>query len=140
MMDQDRLKHCLAVANKMVEIGKLKSCNDEELKELFVLGFNHDIGYAFDTGVNHNEVGYNMLKKCDYKYSNEVLYHGKPDCSYKSFYLDILNCADMMIDKYGNDVGFDKRLEDIKSRYGESSIPYQNCLKLVDKLKMFIRG
>ena len=30
-------------------------------------------------------------------------------------YLDILNTTYMMIDKYGNDVSFDNRLEDIKN-------------------------
>ena len=43
--------------------------------------------------------------------------------------------ADMQIDKYGNDVGYTKRLEDIKSRYGEDSIPYQNCVKLINQLQ-----
>jgi len=33
----------------------------------------------------------------------------------------------MQIDKYGNDVGCDKRLEDIKSRYGENSDVYDKC-------------
>ena len=40
----------------------------------------------------------------------------------------------MQIDKYGNDVGYDKRLEDIKSRYGQESNVYKKCRKLVDKL------
>ena len=41
----------------------------------------------------------------------------------------------MQIDKYGNDVGYDSRLEDIKSRYGEESNIYINCKKLVDKVR-----
>ena len=41
----------------------------------------------------------------------------------------------MMIDKYGNDVGFDKRLEDIESRYGNDSLVYKRCLELVDYLR-----
>ena len=43
-MDEDRLKHSLAVARKMVEIGKEYNLNDKELQDLFVLGINHDIG------------------------------------------------------------------------------------------------
>lgn len=37
----------------------------------------------------------------------------------------------MQIDKYGNDVGYTKRLEDIKSRYGENSTPLKNTRKLL---------
>ena len=36
----------------------------------------------------------------------------------------------MQIDKYGNDVGYDKRLEDIKNRYGDNSIVYLKCFSL----------
>lgn len=41
----------------------------------------------------------------------------------------------MQIDKYGNDVGYDKRLEDIKMRYGENSQVYIQCQNLINKLK-----
>ena len=43
--------------------------------------------------------------------------------------------ADMQIDKYGNDVGYDNRLEDIKSRYGENSKVYTKVKTLVNNLK-----
>ena len=39
--------------------------------------------------------------------------------------------VDMQIDKYGNDVGYEKRLEDIKNRYGEDSIQYTNSYKII---------
>ena len=41
----------------------------------------------------------------------------------------------MQIDKYGNDVGFIKRLEDIENRYGKESKQYINAEKLIKKLK-----
>ena len=135
VVDNDRLKHSYAVANKMIELGKEKSLSEIELQELFLLGYLHDIGYEFGTNENHNSIGGNLLKESNYKYWQEVYYHGIPNSEYKSLYLDILNAADMMIDKYGNDVGFDKRLEDIKSRYGEDSIQYVNCFKIVNELK-----
>ena len=134
-MDNDRLKHCYAVANKMIEIGKEKGLTENELEELFMLGYVHDIGYQFGDNESHNIVGGNVLKKSNYKYWQEVYYHGVPDSKYKSLYLDILNTADMMIDKYGNDVGFDKRLEDIKNRYGKDSIQYINCVKIINELR-----
>ena len=48
---------------------------------------------------------------------------------------NILNMADMQIDKYGNDVGYDKRLEDIKNRYGENSTTYKNAEILISQLR-----
>lgn len=134
-MDNDRLKHSYAVANKMIELGKEKNLSEIELQELFLLGYLHDIGYEFGTNENHCSIGGNLLKESNYKYWQEVYYHGIPNSDYKSLYLDILNKADMMIDKYGNDVGFDKRLEDIKSRYGEDSIQYVNCVKMINELR-----
>ena len=93
---------------------------------LFLLGYNHDIGYDFCFDKKeHNIVGGELLKNNGYKYWKEVYYHGNPDCKYKSLILKILNMADMQIDKYGNDVGYEKRLEDIKNRYGEDSLPVQ---------------
>ena len=136
-MDLDRLKHSISVGRKMMEIGKEKNLADFELKELFLLGYNHDIGYEFsDKGINHNVIGGEILKENGFKHWKEVYYHGEVDSDYKSIYLDILNQADMQIDKYGNDVGYTKRLEDIKERYGEESIVYKKAYELVKKLNI----
>ena len=134
-MNNDRLNHSLAVANKMVEIGKSMGLSEVQLKELFILGYNHDIGYQFGNNENHNIIGGEILKQSNYKYWREVYYHGMSNAKYKSNYLDILNYADMSIDKSGHDVGFDKRLSDIKNRYGEDSVQYQNCVKIVNELR-----
>lgn len=134
-MDFDRLKHSFAVANKMVEIGKKYNLNENDLQDLFLLGYNHDIGYTLcSNNIEHNIVGGERLKENQYKYWKEVYYHGNPDCEYKSLFLKILNMADMQIDKYGNDVGYEKRLEDIKNRYGINSSQFINAVKIVDKL------
>ena len=135
-MDRNRIFHSLAVANKMVEIGKSYNLKEDKLEELFILGFNHDIGYKFSNNkIEHNIVGGNLLKNNGYKYWKEIYYHGNPNPSYKSLYLTILNMADMKIDKFGNDVGFKKRLEDIKMRYGEDSQEYKNANILISKLE-----
>lgn len=135
-MDQDRLKHSYAVAKKMMEIGKEKQLNNQEIEELFVLGLNHDIGYEFTiNGKNHNKIGGNILKSSCYKYWKEVYYHGELTNEYESLFLKILNQADMQIDKYGNDVGYVKRLEDIEKRYGKNSIVYNKCKDLVEYIK-----
>ena len=105
-MDEDRLKHSIAVARKMTEIGRKYNLNDDELKDLFILGFNHYIGYEYGDNSNHAHIGG-----------------------------EILNRADMQIDKYGKDVGYDKRLEDIKNKYGEESKTYEDAKILVGKLR-----
>jgi len=134
-MDNDRLKHSISVARKMVEIGRTYNLSDRELQELFMLGFNHDIGYEFsDKGLNHNVIGGAMLKENGYKFWQEVYNHGNPNANYSSLYLKILNMADMQIDKYGNDVGYEKRLEDIKNRYGENSNPYLCSKQIVENI------
>jgi hypothetical protein len=135
MIDKDRLNHSLAVAKKMVEIGRGYNLTDEQLQKLFLLGYNHDIGYEFGNNENHRIVGGNILKASNYQYWQEVYYHGEIDIEYNSMYLDILNQADMQIDKYGNDVGYDKRLEDIKSRYGDTLNIYNKAKLLIEKLR-----
>lgn len=61
MIDNDRLNHSLAVARKMVEIGKLYNLKDDELRDLYVLGFNHDIGYEYGNNSNHERIGGEIL-------------------------------------------------------------------------------
>lgn len=109
-IDENRLKHSLSVARKMVEISKKLNLDEDTQKEMFILGFNHDIGYEYDENNEHGKVGGIMLKNSGYKYWQEVYYHGEINIEYSSIYLDILNSADMQIDKFGNDVGFDGRL------------------------------
>ena len=134
-MNDDKLKHSYGVAKKMIELGKGINLTEDQVQELFLLGYIHDIGYQFGNNENHNIIGGKILKDNNYKYWKEVYYHGIPNCEYKSLYLDILNKADMMIDKYGNDIGFDKRLEDIRNRYGDDSIQYKSCVELINELK-----
>ena len=75
------------------------------------MGYNHDVGYEFsDEEISHNVIGGKILKENGYKYWKEVYYHGEVDSEYKSMYLDILNKADMQIDKYGNEVGYEKKI------------------------------
>ena len=134
-MDKDRLNHSYAVGKKMVEIGKEKNLSEEEQEDLFVLGINHDIGYQFGNNENHNELGAEFLKENGYKYWKEVYYHGKPNSEYSSIYLDILNEADMKINKEGQEVSYEERLDDIADRYGKESIQYQNAEKVISTLK-----
>lgn len=135
-MDEDRIKHSLGVAKKMMEIGKELGLSEADCRQLFILGLNHDIGYEFSRdGKNHGEIGGEILMRAGFNHWKEVYYHGRLTREYSSRYLDILNYADMQIDKYGNDVGIEGRLEDIKSRYGAESEVYLKCKEMVNSLK-----
>ena len=136
MIDEDRQKHILAVAKLMQENAKKFGLDEQEM---FTLGYLHDIGYAFGNGENHHIDGSELLKKQNYKYYKEVLYHGKPVENYSSRALDLLNFADMHIGKKGNYLTFDERLEDIKSRRGENSPHYQNSKKVIDRLQKLLK-
>lgn len=135
-MDEDRIKHSISVARKMVEIAKIKQLSDEEIKNCFIIGYLHDIGYEFtENGIDHNIIGGEILKNNNFKYWKEIYYHGETDIEYESLYLDILNQADMQVDKYGNDVGYDERLNDIKKRYGGNSKVYKKCCELINRIR-----
>ncbi len=135
-MDEERLRHSLAVARKMVEIAKEYKLSDSDIIKCFLIGYNHDIGYEFSKdGINHNIIGGKILKNNTVSFWREIYYHGKIQNEYKSEFLDILNMADMQIDRFGDDIGYDKRLEDIKDRYGVDSKVYIDCSKLISALK-----
>ncbi len=131
-MDENRSLHSLGVAKKMVAIGRSKGLKLSELNDLFTLGIVHDIGYEFGPGTEHQKLGGLVLKENGYRYWQEVYYHGLIQNEYSSLFLDILNQADMQIDKMGVDVGYSGRLEDIKSRYKEDSKVYASCVELVN--------
>lgn len=131
MIDDDRLNHIISVARLMKDKAEELGLDKEEM---FLLGFLHDIGYEFGDSEEHHIVGYQILEKQNYMYSKEVLYHGKPTDEYRSKALDLLNFADMHIDKKGNYVSFKNRLKDIKSRLGEHSMAYINSKKIIDDL------
>ena len=134
-MDDDRIKHSLAVAKKMVEIASNIGLSNEKIGDCFLIGLNHDIGYEFaENKLDHNKIGGEILKRTGFKYWKEIYYHGMITDEYNSLYLNILNQADMQIDKYGNDVGYEKRLEEIKKRYGDVSEEYKNSKKLINLL------
>ena len=134
-MDENISLHSLGVAKKMVAIGKSKGLKTSALNDLFTLGIVHDIGYEFGPGNEHQKLGGLVLKENGYRYWQEVYYHGVREDEYTSLYLDILNQADMQIDKMGKDVGYEGRLADIKSRYGEGSNVYASCVNLVNFIK-----
>ena len=132
MIDENRLKHIMSVARLMKDNAKVHGLDEEEM---FTLGLLHDIGYEFGGSEQHHTKGAEMLEKQNYKYFREVLFHGKPNTGYESPALDLLNFADMHINKVGEFVSYEDRLEDIAGRRGYDSPHYQNCKIIIDNLK-----
>ena len=132
MIDENRLKHIYGVAKLMAENAEKHGLNKQEM---FMLGFLHDIGYEFGGSEEHHVVGAEMLEKENYKYFKEVLFHGMPNVGYESPALDLLNFADMHINKKGEYVTFEERLKDIAERRGKDSPHFKNCTVIIEGLK-----
>ena len=123
MIDDDRLKHIFGVARLMSQNAKKLGLDE---KEMFMLGLLHDIGYEFGDIRQHNKLGGEFLKTQNYRYYQEVMYHGIPNPPYNSVELDLLNYADLHITKQGEYVSMEDRLNDIGSRWGFDSEFYLN--------------
>ena len=134
-ISDDRLRHMLAVAKQCYKFAKEDGLPEEKARSLFTIGFCHDIGYEFSKDAdNHNIVGHQMIKNA-FQYScQEILQHGKPYDPAKWKELEILNKADMTVSPQGKIVPYQQRLEEIKIRYGEQSLQYQNCKQMCDIL------
>jgi hypothetical protein len=139
-MDENRIRHSLSVAQKAAELGRiLMKWDDEKCKEMFILGYLHDIGYEYACKhEDHSSIGGELLRKNGYKYWREVFWHGKVTDEFKSDELDIINLADLQIDHTGEDVGVAKRLEGIKRRYGSASEFAMNAEKLANSLNALL--
>ena len=131
MFDENRLKHTLAVAELMKRNAAALRLDAEEM---FVLGFLHDVGHGL-TDTNHEELAGEVLEQQSYKYAQEVANHGKTETAYHSPALDLLNWCDMHTDMDGKYISFERRLENIAKKYGESSVVYKNAKKLVETLQ-----
>ena len=136
-MSNDRKKHVWAVAEFLKNFASQKNMSKEEIQDLFVLGLLHDIGYEFCNQKNtykHNIIGGNLLKEQGYKFWKEIYFHGVANSSYQSYYLNLLNWADMHIDSSGNIVSYEERLKDIYARHNKSAIALES-MKLIEELK-----
>lgn len=137
MISSDRMAHQLIVARDLVEQAQSRGTySEQELQNLFVLGYLHDIGYEFATDPDdHAAIGGEVLKRLGFTYWAEVANHGNPEGSYSSAELDLLNSADMHTSSTGERVTYAERLQDIADRYGEDSPRYQNARTIIADLE-----
>ena len=137
MISSGRMAHQLSVARTLVEQACSQgSYSEEDLQNLFVLGYLHDIGYEFAVDPDkHAPVGGEVLKRLGFVYWAEVANHGNPASAYSSAELDLLNSADMHTSPTGEYVTYAERLQDIADRYGEDSPRYQNARTIIANLE-----
>ncbi len=135
-MDENRLRHCRGVGMKASELGRtLFGWSEEKCREMFVMGFLHDVGYQFaHDQAEHEELGGDLLRSLGFAYWAEIFHHGDPSSSYQSQELVVLNLADMLTSRDGSATTVPRRLEDIASRYGVESTQYVAAKKLAEVL------
>lgn len=92
-MDDNRLRHCRGVGMKASELGRtLFGWSDEKCRDMFVMGYLHDVGYQFaQEQSEHEELGGALLRSLGFTYWAEIFHHGNPDSTYRSEELLVLN-------------------------------------------------
>lgn len=131
-----RYQHCYNVGLKMYDYAKkVFKWDENKCLEMFVLGNLHDIMYAFETPeYEHAEIISDVLRN-NYNYSDELRKHSCYIEDNESIELRLLRFGDGTVDKYGNWVTFEERLEDVAKRHGEDSEYYDMTVKGIEKLK-----
>ena len=135
MINENRLNHILAVARKAYKITKDFGYDEQYAREMFALGWNHDIGYEFDP-INHENVGADILP--NYKYAEFIRSHGLAPTQLTKEWI-IINLADMTTSPTGEETTIEARLAEIESRYGKDHIWYKQSKEICDILKDYVR-
>lgn len=120
-IDENRIKHSLGVARRCYEIAKKLGFSEAEARNMFLLGYVHDIGYEFGDNRSHPIIGSEILRNSNYKYDREIAEHSSNVGDRASLELLILQKADMTVDGTGNVCSIEKRLDTIKEKYGDKS-------------------
>lgn len=135
-MEENRMKHILAVAEKMRKYAESFKVDPDDA---YLVGYLHDIGYEYIPLV-HNAAGGMILEKNKFRYWEEIYWHGTPNSSYHSNMLNLLNYCDLTTNYDGTNVSVDKRLSDIEKRYSADSSQYLNAKKLANEVKITIKN
>lgn len=125
----DRLAHMNATANRAYEIATtIFGKTEDQARQLYILGFLHDVGYAFDPA-DHAHAGGRVL--ADLGFATDAIYdHGDPNVGVMNDDLLIVNAADMTTSPTGAPMRMEDRLRDIGERYGADS-PHLACARAV---------
>ena len=139
MLSNEKIKHCVEVARLCYELAKNKyELSERACRVMWFMGYNHDIGYEFmdedSSSSEHPRIAHDILVDAfGADVQGTILLHGKV-ASQDNIALRILNEADLQVDRFGNRISVEKRLEDIELRYGVDSRQYQQSLYLAKEL------
>lgn len=133
-ISEDRLHHIYGVAKRCYAIAKEMYYSEEFCRRMFMIGWNHDVGYEFATNKeDHATVGCELLETIGVGYDKDaskvrhaIRKHGRYTNTKSPEWL-ILNRADMTVDSKGNVVTVEERLTDIAERYGIDSKVYKDA-------------
>lgn len=133
-IDENRLHHLLGVARACYSYGKeIFHWEEEKSREMFLVGFLHDVGYEFvEDPIQHEEVGGNILKQLDFRYAQEVSSHGNPHSTFTSQELFILNLSDLTVSHDGTPRTMQQRLDLVIQRYGANSIQAKRLQEMIN--------
>ena len=143
-ISEDNLKHMLGVARKAYALCKDFGLDEDYARHMFVLGYNHDIGYEFsETPEDHflqslrlldNGVAYYREGKINRNFDGGLARPAATAVGYCSsvigkdtgaFISDldwvILTIADLTIDNKGIEISVTDRLVELKNQYGADS-------------------
>lgn len=138
-INEAKQRHMFGVAKYMAEHAEKYDLNPEQM---YVLGLLHDIGFI-DGQKDHADKGARILFELGYKDSKYISWHDTSPEDYKKSQLveDIprklllLYEADLSISWEGEEIGFDRRLADIKYHYGEESEEYETAVSTIEYLR-----
>ncbi len=148
-ISKERMAHSHGVAELMYKYHDMFGCKDLGRRDVYLLGLLHDFGYI-GGAMGHEVRGANIigdLFHADRTLFYECLYYH--ECPPKEYLkatgrkeapkeLILLWWANMMVESGGNEagevVGFAKRLQRIKKRFGEKSREYTESKAKVDWL------
>lgn len=139
----ERIAHMHGVAEYMYRNAEKYNLDK---KEMYVLGLLHEIGYVYGKA-EHEVYGARLLEKLGFKDSWLISWHGTPPVDFMKLkdISDVPNAlillweADLSVNAKGEEVGFNKRLEDIGERLGFDSVAYRIASETVEWLRDDVR-
>lgn len=131
-----RYRHCVKVAERMYEYSKDElGYSEGKAQDMYVLGYLHDLGYAFDGEAFGHEIALYNCMKDSYRYADEIRDHSFMIEEKDSQECNLLHYADLTIDGVGNECNFVNRLKDLANRHGENA---PNVLLTKDIIEVLI--
>lgn len=120
-MRDSGIVHSLGVARMCYALARVVLGADRDVaRQMFAMGLLHDMGYEFaPEGMDHAGVAADILEGMSFppECVEAIRLHEQPDDA-ESEVLDILLCADMLVDGSGRVVDtFAERLADIAARH-----------------------